>query len=205
MEMVRDLPESFYELSLKDIVEQKPITEKQKEIDLPEEQKLVKETTKDKKAKKQKTKKSSKKVKKSDSKKKMVRSRSVDSGGFLLKTSVFPSFLRSKKRKKSLSATGSFKITPLSKPQPAQTKSMKGTEKDWWKRKSCISSESEESNGLSSNSTSSSSSGSSSRSNSSNGRYGLKLLIYVVFLVKQKFPTSFVPFSPFLLPCPNSM
>lgn len=175
MEMVRELPESFYELSLKDIVEQKPVMEKQKEIDLPAEQKLVKETAKEKAAKKQKTKNSGKKVKKSDSKKKMVRSRSVDSGGFLLRTSVFPSFL-SKKRKKSLSAASSFKIAPASKPQPAQTRHMKGTEKDWWKRKSCISSESEESHGLSSNSGSSSSSGSSSRSNSSNGRRSNKFL-----------------------------
>lgn len=173
MEMVRDLPESFYELSLKDIVENKPELEAQKEIkiNLPEEKRTpVKETTKQKRS-------TSKKVKKSESKKKMVRSRSVDNGRFLLKTSVFPVFLGSKKSKKNMGGSSSFKIAPMPKPQVTATGSMKGVEKDWWRRRSCISSESDQSNGLSSSiSASSGSSSSSSRSSSINGRRSKRFL-----------------------------
>ena len=175
MEMVRDLPETFYELSLKDIVERKADMEDQKEIDPPEEKKPVREATRHEEKKDNKT--STEKGKKSE-KKKMSRTRSVDNGKFLLKTSVFPILLGSKKSKKNLGASGSFKIAPVPKPQPTLTRSMKGPEKEWWRRRSCISSESDESNGLSRSSTSSGSSRSSSRSNSngSNARYFLKLI-----------------------------
>uniref|UniRef100_A0A803LHL2 Uncharacterized protein n=1 Tax=Chenopodium quinoa TaxID=63459 RepID=A0A803LHL2_CHEQI len=142
MDMVRDLPESFYELSLRDIVDQKPELqtqkEKEKEIEIPEEKKPNKETTKAKETKKQK-KSSSKKVKKSESKKKMVRSRSVDNGKFLLKTSVFP-ILGTRKSKKNLSAASSFKVAPMPKGDSSSAGPGKVGEKDWWKRKSCISS-----------------------------------------------------------------
>lgn len=177
MDMVRDLPETFYELSLRDIVDQKTVdTEMQKEVDIPEEKKMIKDNTKlPKETKKQK--KSSKKVKKSESKKKMVRSRSVDNGKFLLKTSVFP-ILGSRKSKKSLTVASSFKVAPMPKTEPTSNGHVKVGEKDWWRRKSCISSESDNSNALDNHSTSSSSSSNSSRSNSSNGRYILKSLNY---------------------------
>lgn len=170
MEMVRDLPETFYELSLKDIVEkQKPDMEVQKEIDPPEEKNHVKELIT---RAEEKKKKSSKKARKGE-KQKMARSKSVDNGKFLLKTSVFPVWFGSKKSKKSnLGSSGSFKIAPVPKPQPTPTRSIKGQEREWWRRRSCMSSESDESNGLSGSSTSSGSSRSSSRSNSniSDGR-----------------------------------
>ncbi|XP_021718151.1 uncharacterized protein LOC110685906 [Chenopodium quinoa] len=179
MDMVRDLPESYYELSLRDIVDQKPELqmqkEKEKEIQIPEEKKPNKETTKAKETKKQK-KSSSKKVKKSESKKKMVRSRSVDNGKFLLKTSVFP-ILGTRKSKKNLTAASSFKVAPMPKADSSSAGPGKVGEKDWWKRKSCISSESENSNGLNSHSISSRSSSSSSRSNSSNGRRSNRFLL----------------------------
>ncbi|KAL2894040.1 hypothetical protein RDABS01_009949 [Bienertia sinuspersici] len=174
MDMVRDLPESFYELSLRDIVEQKPELELKKEIDIPEEKKPIKESTMANETKKQK-KSNSKKVKKSESKKKMVRSRSVDNGKFLLKTSVFP-ILGSRKSKKSMTVSNSFKVAPMPKAETTSSGHTKVGEKDWWRRKTCIASESDGSNGLSSQSTSSRSSTSSSRSNSSNGRYILKAL-----------------------------
>lgn len=167
MEMVRDLPETFYELSLKDIVERKADMEDQKEIDPPEEKKPPKESTSQQEKKDNKT--SSNKRGKKSEKKKMSRSISADNGKFLLKTSVFPILLGSKKSKKNLGASGSFKIAPVPKPQPTPTRSTKGPEKEWWRRRSCISSESDESNGLSRRSTSSGSSRGSSRSNSDSG------------------------------------
>ncbi|CAO2834259.1 unnamed protein product [Amaranthus hypochondriacus] len=174
MDMVRDLPETFYELSLKDIVEQKGGVdmEVKKEIDIPEEKKPIMAVKEGKEMKKQR--KNGKRVKKSESKKKMVRSRSVDNGKFLLKTSVFP-FLGSRKSKKNLNATSSFKVAPMPKGGQTSNGHVKFGEKEWWRKKSCISSESEESNGLSSQSTSSRSSSSSS-SNSSNGRRSNRLL-----------------------------
>ncbi|KAJ8444444.1 hypothetical protein Cgig2_005966 [Carnegiea gigantea] len=128
MEMVRDLPETFYELSLKDIVERKADMEDQKEIDPPEEKKPPKESSRQQEKKDNKT--SSNKKGKKSAKKKMSRSRSPDNGKFLLKTSVFPILLGSKKSKKNLGASGSFKIAPLPKPQPTPTQSTKGPEKE---------------------------------------------------------------------------
>ncbi|KNA14229.1 hypothetical protein SOVF_109430 [Spinacia oleracea] len=172
MDMVKDLPESFYELSLRDIVDQKSElpTQKEKEIDIPEEKKaIIKETINSKETKKQK-KSSSKKVKKSESKKKMVRSRSVDNGRFLLKTSVFP-ILGTRKSKKSMSAASSFKVAPMPKVGSTSASApMKFGDKDWWRRRSCKSIEGDDKrNGLSSQSMSSRSSSSTSRSNSING------------------------------------
>ncbi|KAK9757479.1 hypothetical protein RND81_01G165000 [Saponaria officinalis] len=174
MDMVRDLPESFYELSLKDIVDKKAEFGVQKVVvEIPEEKKVGvgKETGSSK------VKKSGKKVKKSESKKKILRSRSVDNGRFLLRTSVFPIFSGSRKNKKRLGGSNSFKIAPMPKQNPTSTGSMKAVEKDWWRRKSCISSESEDGNGLANKSDSSGSSGSSSsRSSSSNGRRSSRFL-----------------------------
>ncbi|XP_074270391.1 uncharacterized protein LOC141594092 isoform X2 [Silene latifolia] len=188
MDMVRDLPESFYELSLKDIVDKKTEYGVQKGvgigIDISEEKKGGKdngikpmETNKT-------MKKKSKKVKKSESKKKMVvvRGKNVDRGRFLLRTSVFPIFSRSKKNKKRLVNGNSFKVAPMSKPNPSSNGSMKVVEKDWWGRKSTI--ESDDGNGVSNKSESSESSSISSRSSSSNGRYFLKWLRCFIHMTK---------------------
>ncbi|GMH00898.1 hypothetical protein Nepgr_002737 [Nepenthes gracilis] len=161
MEMVRDMPDSFYELSLKDIVDKKSALDVQHENMAAEEEKIGNEVGSPKERQQRKW---SEQMKKSESKAKMTRSGSIDNGGFLLKTSVFPVSLRSKKNKKSLATVASFKIPP--QPSPTPNGSVKGAEKEWWKRRSCISSESE-SSGLGSNSGSTRSSGSSSSSSSS--------------------------------------
>ncbi|KAH9604172.1 hypothetical protein KSS87_004588 [Heliosperma pusillum] len=176
MDMVRDLPESFYELSLKDIVDKKTEFGVQKGVgvglDIPEEKKGVKENG-NKPLETAMVKKKAKKVKKSESKKKMVRGKNVDNKGrFLLRTSVFPIFSRSKKNKKRLVNGSSFKVAPMSKPNPSSNGSMKVVEKDWWGRKSTMESD----DGNASSNKSESSVSSSSRSSSSNGRYFLKCL-----------------------------
>ncbi|GAB4844113.1 hypothetical protein Ancab_037420 [Ancistrocladus abbreviatus] len=164
MEMVRDMPESFYELSLKDIVEQKTAISAQHEDKMEEEKKFADKVDH---PKEKKQKKNSEKMAKSESKAKMMRSGSIEKGGLLLKTSVFPILLGPKKGKKSLANAASFKVPP--KPSAVPKGPVKGSEKDWWRRRSCIASESE-SGGLSSNSGSARSSGSSgSGSGSSSG------------------------------------
>ncbi|KAL9243675.1 hypothetical protein vseg_017533 [Gypsophila vaccaria] len=182
MDMVRDLPESFYELSLKDIVDKKAEFGVQKgggEM-IPEEKKSVgnkeiassnKTTMETKKGKKSGN---NKKVKKSESKKKMVKSRSsVDNGRFRLRNSVFPIFSGSRKNKKRLMGSNSFQIAPMPKQNPSSDGSMKAVDqKDWWKRKSCMSSESEDNKSASS----SSSINSSSRSSSINERRSSRFL-----------------------------
>ncbi|GMH17146.1 hypothetical protein Nepgr_018987 [Nepenthes gracilis] len=154
IEMVRDMPESFYELSLKDIVEQKATLDAKHEKKITEEGRFVDEEGIDSKERRQK--KSSKQMKKSESKGRMTRSGSIDNGGFLLKTSVFPISLGSKKTKRGLVTAASFKIPQ--QPTPAPISSTKGA-RDWWKRRSGIASDGGESGGLSSNSGSSSGSG----------------------------------------------
>ncbi|GAB2209636.1 hypothetical protein Droror1_Dr00026856 [Drosera rotundifolia] len=162
MEMVRDMPESFYELSLKDIVEHSAAIhnassghhEKRTAVEDVEETKVRN---------------SKKAMGKSESKAKMVRNGSISNGGMFARTTVFPTLLGAKKGKSisngvSLSSgivNGSF---------------VNGTEKEWWKRRSCISSESE-SGGVGSSSGSVRSTGSSSRISSSSSRRQKKRLL----------------------------
>ncbi|KAK9740963.1 hypothetical protein RND81_03G073200 [Saponaria officinalis] len=131
MDMVKDLPESFYELSLKDIVEQR--AEMMGEIDYIQDSVVEEKPC----------------LKGKEKEKKLGRSTSVENERVLLKTSVFPRIFGTKKKKQSFKR-GSSSVA------------VKGGEKDWRRRKSCMSSESEESNGLSSKSGSGCSSGSSS-------------------------------------------
>ncbi|KAL9251028.1 hypothetical protein AKJ16_DCAP02356 [Drosera capensis] len=166
MEMVRDMPESFYELSLKDIVEHRAAIhnassghhEKRTAVEDVEEMKASK---------------SKKAMAKSESKAKMVRNGSVINGGMLARTTVFPILLGAKNGKsKSLHSAATFKLphkAVSSSSGIVNGSSVNGTEKEWWKRRSCISSESE-SGGVGSSSGSIRSTGSSSRSSSSSSR-----------------------------------
>ncbi|XP_057973546.1 uncharacterized protein LOC131161647 [Malania oleifera] len=148
MDLVRNMPESSYELSLKDLVEQAPVEVRRQSPG--EETKLRNEGL------------GSGKKKKSEKAPQMKRSGSIDNGGFLLKM-VFPIKLGSKKRrKKKNSATNTCaKVSP--KPQ-ASDGSGKGGDKEWWKNRS---GESSGGRSGSANSGSTRSSGSSSRSSSS--------------------------------------
>ncbi|KAM5562533.1 hypothetical protein ABKV19_017648 [Rosa sericea] len=126
MEMVRNMPESCYELSLKDLVERPRMVEVEVDEDDMSTEALVKRE--DGKVKK----------KKNDRKKPMVvRSGSFDSGGFLLKM-VFPISLGSNKKNKTVVINKNKKnksdsvegdgTTAKVSPRPS-------VDKDWWKKR----------------------------------------------------------------------
>lgn len=145
LDMVRDMPETAYELSLRDIVESPRIAKPVPET-LVEGRELSKDKTD-----KEKDQKKKKKVKKGG--RKMSRSESMDTGGFLLKMFLPSSLLG---RKKSFGSSGTCaKVSP--KPMLAEGEKGgldKSTDRDWWKKKA-----SGEEGGSSSSSSSSSSSG----------------------------------------------
>uniref|UniRef100_F6GZT7 Uncharacterized protein n=1 Tax=Vitis vinifera TaxID=29760 RepID=F6GZT7_VITVI len=149
MEMVRNMPESCYELSLKDLVE-RPVVQAPQDP-FPEKRNFGDEIATSREKKKVKDRK-----KKNDTKPKMGRSGSLDNGGFLLKM-VFPVSFRLKKKKNSATNTCS-KVSP--KPL-ASDGSAKSVDKEWWKKKVTVSGESD-GGGTTSNSGSSGSSSSSS-------------------------------------------
>ncbi|GAV80817.1 hypothetical protein CFOL_v3_24277 [Cephalotus follicularis] len=157
MEMVSKMPESCYELSLKDLVE-RPMIVEAKEESIEEGKSLISNENK-----------YYYKKKMNDSKKVQIkRSESnMDNGGLLLKL-VIPFSLGSKKKNKknnneSPSITSS-KVSP--KPPVLSDGSNKGVDKEWWKKTFSVSSESENCGSSSHNSVSTKSSGSSSRSSS---------------------------------------
>lgn len=153
MEMVKNMPESSYELSLKDLVEHPRV-----------------EVGQDKRAEERKLK-SNKNVtnRKGDNKKGQVKSSgTIDSGGFYLKM-VLPISLGSRKGKKneSLVNNSSNKLSPRTSVSDGSAN------KEWWKKKSLSGSGGESDSGVSSiNSGSMKSSGSSSSGSSrSNSRH----------------------------------
>lgn len=166
LDLVRDVPENSYELSLIDIVEPPKITEKVMETtaeDTSEEETDNNDNNNNKKKKKEKKKKNSKK----GIMRRVSRSESMESGGLMLKMFIprMPVALGGKKH--SFSKTG--KVSP-SKPSSvdgdkdcAEKKKMEGERwsKEFGERVSSTGS----SNSSSSNSTSSSSTSSSSVSN----------------------------------------
>ncbi|KAL5843902.1 hypothetical protein ACOSQ4_009860 [Xanthoceras sorbifolium] len=145
MEMVSRMPESCYELSMKDLVEQ-PIIE------------MKQESFREEKSDKNKNEKKKKKNKKDVQM--LKRSGSLDNERFLLKM-VFPVYMGSKKNSKkridSLSNSNISKITPKSTV-------CDGSDKEWWKKT--------QTNGSSNNSGSAKSSSASSSSSRSSSRQG---------------------------------
>ncbi|KAG4954434.1 hypothetical protein HKD37_14G040527 [Glycine soja] len=151
MEMVKNMPESSYELSLKDLVEH-PRVEVAQEKGAEERKKLGNKNVGNR--------------KKVDMNKKgqVKRSGNIDSGGFYLKM-VFPISLGFKKKTKneSLVNSGSNKVSP----RTSVSDGSKSLDKEWWK-KSLSASGGESDSGVSSiNSGSMKSSGSSNSSSSS--------------------------------------
>lgn len=139
--MVKTMPESCYELSLRDIVEH-PIRAQSEEDRLVDDEKVL-------------TRKPSRGVKREESRVKMVRTRSGENnhGGGLLLKMAFPFSLGSKKKKKNLVGTNSFsRVSP--RPEGVD-RGGKGGEKEWWKKR--FSSESGGGSGSSGGSSSSSS------------------------------------------------
>ncbi|XVF37048.1 hypothetical protein REPUB_Repub19eG0112300 [Reevesia pubescens] len=161
MEMVSRMPESCYELSLRDLVEHQPVVVEPKQESFGAEGRdVINEDT----HKKEKGKK--KKKKQNNPKSQINRSGSIDNGGFLLKM-VFPISLGSKKKKKKNDSNTNHNSKVSPKPTVSDA-SGKSVDKDWWKKRSG-SSESE-SGGSTINSGSTKSSRSSSTSSSSSCR-----------------------------------
>ncbi|XP_061358729.1 uncharacterized protein LOC133302915 [Gastrolobium bilobum] len=149
MEMVQNMPESCYELSLKDLVEHP-------RVDVGEENKNV-------------HKREGVGIRKVDKKGHVKRSGNIDSGGFYLKM-VFPTSLGSKKKKNESLGNNSSKVSPRTSLSDGSAKSL---DKEWWK-KSLSASRAESESGVSSinsGSTKSSGSRSSSSSSRSNSRH----------------------------------
>ncbi|KAG5111901.1 hypothetical protein JHK82_035170 [Glycine max] len=154
MEMVKSMPESSYELSLKDLVEHPRVEVAQEKG--AEERKNLGDKNVD----------SRKKVDMNIKKGQVKRSGNIDSGGFYLKM-VFPISLGSKKKTKneSLVNSGSNKVSPRTSVSDHGSKSL---DKEWWKKKSLSGSGGESDSGVSSiNSGSMKSSGSNNSSSSS--------------------------------------
>ncbi|OIW02461.1 hypothetical protein TanjilG_05054 [Lupinus angustifolius] len=161
MEMVRNMPESNYELTLKDIVEPP-------KVDVVEHNKVREKKIL-----------SNKNVQKReglsikvDKKGSSSSNNKIDSGGLYLKM-VFPTSLGSKKnnkKKESSANNNSSKVSP--RPSFSDGSSNKGIDKDWWKKNLSASAGDSESGVSSINSGSMKSSGSSSSNSSrSNSRY----------------------------------
>ncbi|XP_059630605.1 uncharacterized protein LOC132273636 [Cornus florida] len=158
MEMVKNMPESSYELSLRDLVQHSKM-EAQEECLLEEkffENGLVNQSVQIKRQE----------IKNSEWKAKMMRSGSIEHRGLFLKM-VFPVSLGSMK-KKNLGKKPCAKVSPNHK---ATEKSPKGVDKEWWKLKRfSFSSESEAGGGSSPGGSTGNSGSRSSSSNSSKGR-----------------------------------
>ncbi|KAL9331001.1 hypothetical protein ACSQ67_000611 [Phaseolus vulgaris] len=157
MEMVKNMPESSYELSLKDLVEH-PRVElgQEKGVKGAEERKLNNKNAH---------------ARMVDKKGQVKRSGKIDSGGFYLKL-VFPISLGSKKKTKNEALVNSCanKVSPRTSLSDG---SAKGVDKEWWK-KSLSASGGESDSGVSSinsGSMKSSASSNSSSSSRSNSRY----------------------------------
>ncbi|KAJ8526906.1 hypothetical protein K7X08_029383 [Anisodus acutangulus] len=171
MEMVKNMPESCYELSLKDLVEKNEVLESdQEECLINKEEENITSTTTD--QEQQVVQQRVKSIKRQESsrkndhqkKGKMIRSESFEDRRLFLKM-FFPISLESKKKQMKNSPKISTKVSP--KPVESSDKSSKSVEKDWWKTRFSCSSESDSSKTGSSNSESTGRSGSSG-SNDSN-------------------------------------
>ncbi|KAE9605829.1 hypothetical protein Lal_00024892 [Lupinus albus] len=159
MEMVKNMPESCYELTLKDIVEPP-------KVDVGEENKVREKNLSNKNVQKREG--LSIKV---DKKGSSSNNNKIDSGGLYLKM-VFPTSLGSKKHKKKVSSANnnSSKVSP--RPSFSDVSSNKGIDKDWWKKSLSASAGDSDSGVSSMNSGSMKSSGSSSSNSSrSNSRH----------------------------------
>ncbi|OIW04520.1 hypothetical protein TanjilG_13902 [Lupinus angustifolius] len=159
MEMVRTMPESSYELTLKDIVEQP-------KVDVEEEIRVREKIWRNKNVHKRGS------VISRNVDKKGSRSNKIDSGGLYLKM-VFPTSLRSKKNNKKKDSSANNNSSNVSPRPSVSDRSTKNIDKDWWKKHLSASGGESDSGVSSINSGSMRSSGSSSSNSSSksNSRY----------------------------------
>ncbi|XP_040999144.1 uncharacterized protein LOC121244957 [Juglans microcarpa x Juglans regia] len=134
MEMVRNMPESCYELTLKDIVElEQPLVEAPVRETMSEEKNSSNEV-----------------LYKRESSKKMSENRALarrgsgamDRGGLYLKMG-FPLYLGSKKNNKKNNQSVTNTSAKVSPKPPVPDGSAKGVDKEWWKKRITASAESE--------------------------------------------------------------
>ncbi|TKY74197.1 vitellogenin-2 protein [Spatholobus suberectus] len=159
MEMVKDMPESNYELSLKDLVEhhrqENVVEDRQRNLSVYKREKSGGGGV-------------SRKV---DKMAQVKRNGNIDRGGFYLKMVIPFSFgskdrKKTKKKKNESSGSSGSRVTP--KPSASDGSAKGGVDKEWWKKSPAVCRESD-SGASSINSESTKSSGSSS-SNSSSSR-----------------------------------
>ncbi|KAF3440136.1 hypothetical protein FNV43_RR18414 [Rhamnella rubrinervis] len=190
MEMVRNMPESCYELSLKDLVEQPMVLARQQQS-MPEEEDQSRDVGTENLFRGDDDNKKKRNISTtSDRKASAKRNGNLENGGFLLKM-VFPVTFGSKTKKKmnkneSISNTSaSAKVSP--KPLISEG-SVKGVDKEWWRKRFSVSGESE-SGDSSINSGSMKSNGSRSSSSStsrSSSRRGSGSCWSFIFMKKSK-------------------
>lgn len=146
MEMVRNMPESCYELSLKDLVEQPMVLARQQQRGMLEEEDQSRDHRSEALFRGEDNSKKTRNISVGDRKASLKRSGNLDNGGFLLKM-VFPVSFRSKTKKKmnkneSMGNTNSSaKVSP--KPPLISEGSVKGVDKEWWRKRFSVSGESE--------------------------------------------------------------
>ncbi|KAL8030840.1 hypothetical protein ABFX02_14G312300 [Erythranthe guttata] len=156
MEMVKNMPESSYELSLKDIVENRHKMENQE--DPPRVERVSKNNSENPRILQ---------GKKSNDKN-MMRNGSFKNKGLFIKM-VMPTFSFQSKKKSNFGGNTNGKVSP--KPDVVKGGGGGGGERDWWKKKFTGSSDSDSSRtSINSGSTASSGGSTSSRSYSGSGR-----------------------------------
>ncbi|GMI82958.1 hypothetical protein like AT1G76980 [Hibiscus trionum] len=125
MEMVSRMPESCFELTLKDLVEHRDAAVESKQESCAEGRGAFNEDEYS-------------KEKKKNQKPQIKRSGSIDSGGFLLKM-AFPFSLGSKSKNKKETKRNGSNVNYNSRVSPKPTvsdESGKGIDKEWWKKRS---------------------------------------------------------------------
>lgn len=180
MEMVKNMPESCYELSLKDLVEQpaRVVVESQEEClikDYSSSQKpvAVQQQVVERVKRQESSKKNNNNTNNNEKKTgKMARSGSMDNRGLFLKI-LFPISVGGSKKKKNQSGSVGKTLAKVSpKPTEGSEKSTKSVDKEWWKKKrSWGSRESDSSNISGSSDGSSTSSSTNSNSSTTTHRY----------------------------------
>ncbi|XP_010270347.1 PREDICTED: uncharacterized protein LOC104606705 [Nelumbo nucifera] len=155
VEMIQNMPESNYELSLKDIVE-KPVVQAVEQVTVDENGDLNN-------GRKMKKEQGARNGRRND-KKGILRTESMDRGVFLLNM-FFPTSMGSKKKKKSSITGNCSKVSP----RPSLEGSERGVDKDWWKKRFSVSGEADD-GGTNSNCGSKGSAGSSGRSSGRSSR-----------------------------------
>ncbi|GMI90828.1 hypothetical protein like AT1G76980 [Hibiscus trionum] len=182
MEMVSRMPESCFELTLKDLVEHRDVTVQSKQESCAEGRGAINEDTYSKEKEKK---------KKKNEKARIKRSGSLDNGGFLLKM-VFPfSFgSKSKMKRNGSNVNCNSRVSPKPAASYESGKSI-AIDKEWWKKRSG-SSESESDGGRSNVNSRSTKSSCGSVSNTSGRHTGNGCLAFIFNWKRKESPSGLV-------------